>query len=104
MNFSLFKNILIILKYIQEIPEVHLRNLSDGKIIYTLEDNVLLKENLKDKVLPNQEYKNILIDAEKGFNASVKITYPTNMIEGKKYPLLIDVYGGPGSQKVDYRY
>jgi len=88
----------------KEIPEVHLRNLSDGKIIYTLEDNVLLKENLKDKVLPNQEYKNILIDAEKGFNASVKITYPTNMIEGKKYPLLIDVYGGPGSQKVDYRW
>jgi len=63
-----------------------------------------LKENLKDKVLPTREYKNVLVDAEKSLYAPVKISYPTNRIEGEKYPLLIDVYGGPGSQNVDYRW
>ena len=62
-----------------------------------------MKENLKDKVLPTREYKNVLVDAEKSLYAPVKISYPTNRIEGEKYPLLIDVYGGPGSQNVDYR-
>jgi len=87
-----------------EIPEVYLRNLTDGTIIFTLEDNAALKNNLQGKQLPVTEYKNIMVDNEKQLMAPVRMTYSGSLAEGSKHPLLVEVYGGPGSQKVDYRW
>ena len=80
-----------------------MRNLTDGTIIFTLEDNAALKNNLQGKQLPVTEYKNIMVDNEKQLMAPVRMTYSGSLAEGSKHPLLVEVYGGPGSQKVDYR-
>ena len=44
-----------------------------------------------------------MIEVEAGFFAPVKILLPPHMEAGAQYPLLVYVYGGPGSQMVDDR-
>ena len=41
---------------------------------------------------------------EGNFSAPVKISLPPHMVPGEKYPMIVYVYGGPGSQMVDNRY
>ena len=80
---------------------MNLRKLTDGSIVFTLEDNADLHAKLQSKKLPER------IDTEVAvgdFMAPVKMMLPTHMTPGEKYPMLVYVYGGPGSQMVDYRW
>lgn len=43
-------------------------------------------------------------NVEGNFTAPVKISLPPHMVPGEKYPMIVYVYGGPGSQMVDNRY
>jgi dipeptidyl aminopeptidase/acylaminoacyl peptidase len=87
---------------IQGIPEVALRNLEDGSLVYLLQDNADLAAKLTSKVLPQRI--DTTVEVADGFLAPVKILLPPHMLEGEQYPLLVYVYGGPGSQMVDNRY
>ena len=59
-----------------------------------------LQEKLKNKRLPERVDSFIPVG---DFMAPVKMMLPTHMTPGEKYPMLVYVYGGPGSQMVDYR-
>ncbi|XP_063789705.1 dipeptidyl peptidase 4-like isoform X2 [Pseudophryne corroboree] len=81
-----------------EIPIYTLMRSSDDKEIKIFESNVELKLLLEDIQLPTKEREVISLH---GFNLSYMLILPPHFDKSKKYPLLIDVYGGPCSQKVD---
>lgn len=81
-------------------PVYTLRN-SDGVKIRTLEDNQGAVGILERFRLPEVSFQTLELDNAGDLNA-VMIT-PPDFDPGKKYPLLLYVYGGPGSQSVtDY--
>jgi dipeptidyl aminopeptidase/acylaminoacyl peptidase len=75
--------------------------LDDGALVYLLQANEDLVNKLADKVLPTRI--DTMIEVEEGFMAPVKLLLPPHMEDGAQYPLLVYVYGGPGSQMVDDR-
>eukprot|EP00079_Xenopus_tropicalis_P030121 XP_012825865.1 PREDICTED: dipeptidyl peptidase 4 isoform X1 [Xenopus tropicalis] len=80
------------------VPIYTLYNSSNDKEMHIMEDNEELKLLLDEVQMPTKENKSIIID---GFELWYQLTLPPNFDKSKKYPLLIDVYGGPCSQKVD---
>ncbi|XP_068103162.1 dipeptidyl peptidase 4 [Hyperolius riggenbachi] len=80
------------------LPRYTLHTGNDDKEIRILEDNEVLKGLLEDIQLPTKENQSISLN---GFNLWYQMTLPPHFDRSKKYPLLIDVYGGPCSQKVD---
>uniref|UniRef100_A0A665UH24 Dipeptidyl peptidase 4-like n=1 Tax=Echeneis naucrates TaxID=173247 RepID=A0A665UH24_ECHNA len=58
-----------------------------------LEDNKELEKILSEFQMPKMHY-----------DLWYQMMLPPNFKKSKKYPLLIDVYGGPCSQRVDYRF
>uniref|UniRef100_A0A8C0F443 Dipeptidyl peptidase 4 n=1 Tax=Bubo bubo TaxID=30461 RepID=A0A8C0F443_BUBBB len=61
-----------------------------------LENNTELENTLKDIQMPSKKI---------GFiNLWYQMILPPHFDSSKKYPLLLDVYAGPCSQKVDYAY
>uniref|UniRef100_A0A6Q2YZT1 Uncharacterized protein n=1 Tax=Esox lucius TaxID=8010 RepID=A0A6Q2YZT1_ESOLU len=61
--------------------------------LLVLRDNRDLEDMLKDFLMPTMQ-----------LDLWYQMMLPPKFQKNKKYPLLIDVYGGPGSQKADYRY
>merc|ERR1711970_247174 len=80
------------------LPESSLRRTEDHTIVFLFEANFELEEKLSTKSLPTR--LDTFVDLEGGFQAPVKILLPPDMDETVKYPLLVYVYGGPGSQMV----
>ncbi len=76
---------------------VTLKNAS-GKDIRTLEDNAELKETLKGYNLPKQEFFDMT--TSEGVKLNGWMIKPSDFDKKKKYPILMYVYGGPGSQTV----
>uniref|UniRef100_A0A8C4HK73 Fibroblast activation protein, alpha n=1 Tax=Dicentrarchus labrax TaxID=13489 RepID=A0A8C4HK73_DICLA len=66
-----------------------------------LEDNKDLENILSQFLMPTMKYGTIKVA---GFDLWYQMMLPPNFKKSKKYPLLIDVYGGPCSQRVDYRF
>uniref|UniRef100_A0A8C9U4T6 Dipeptidyl peptidase 4-like n=1 Tax=Scleropages formosus TaxID=113540 RepID=A0A8C9U4T6_SCLFO len=69
--------------------------------IHVLEDNKVLEEMLRDKNLPTTKRDKIKVGE---FDLWYQMILPPGFDKSKKYRLLIDVYAGPCSQKVDYRF
>ena len=82
----------------QNIPESVLRKTEDNSLVFVFEDNLQLEEKLTGKALPHRIYTSVEVDG--GFTAPVKIQLPPHMEDGVVYPVLVYVYGGPGSQMV----
>ena len=71
---------------------------SKGKVIRTLEDNAALKSKLNNVTLTDKEFfefKNSSGDMLNGY-----IIKPVDFKSGKKYPVVMVQYSGPGSQQV----
>uniref|UniRef100_A0A6Q2YVN3 Uncharacterized protein n=1 Tax=Esox lucius TaxID=8010 RepID=A0A6Q2YVN3_ESOLU len=69
--------------------------------LLVLRDNRDLEDMLKDFLMPTMQLGTLKVA---GFDLWYQMMLPPKFQKNKKYPLLIDVYGGPGSQKADYRY
>ncbi|XP_030626474.1 dipeptidyl peptidase 4 [Chanos chanos] len=69
--------------------------------IKVLEENEHLENILKDFAMPSVIHKTMKIGE---FDLWYQMTLPPGFDKNKKYPLLIDVYAGPCSQKSDFRY
>uniref|UniRef100_A0A803T1K4 Dipeptidyl peptidase 4 n=1 Tax=Anolis carolinensis TaxID=28377 RepID=A0A803T1K4_ANOCA len=67
-------------------------------VIKVLENNVDFENFLKDIQMPSKILKTISLHGE---NFWYQMILPPHFDESKKYPLLIDVYAGPCSQKAD---
>lgn len=70
------------------------------KPVQSLESNTELRSKLEGKALPTVQYREI--DLGNGFTSKVMLLIPPGAdLTGKiKYPLLVDVYGGPNSYAV----
>uniref|UniRef100_A0A7N8XMF8 Fibroblast activation protein, alpha n=1 Tax=Mastacembelus armatus TaxID=205130 RepID=A0A7N8XMF8_9TELE len=66
-----------------------------------LEDNSALENILSEFQMPTMQYGTLRVA---GFDLWYQMMLPPNFKKSKKYPLLIDVYAGPSSQRVDYRF
>ncbi|XP_018412198.1 PREDICTED: dipeptidyl peptidase 4-like [Nanorana parkeri] len=80
------------------IPIYTLQSTSDDKEIRVLETNEELNVLLQDVQMPTKEIGNLSLH---GLNLWYQMILPPHFDKSKKYPLLIDVYGGPCSQKAD---
>ncbi|MFT7591821.1 MAG: dipeptidyl-peptidase-4, partial [bacterium] len=79
-------------------PHVYSIDDNQGEIVRMLEDNKAYKAKLGEYKMGPIEFKNI--DLENGVSLNSYTIKPTDFDSSKKYPLLMFVYGGPGSQQV----
>ncbi len=77
---------------------VSLHSLPAGKQIKVLQDNAKLRETLSGLDLGTHEF--IKIKTQDGTELNGWMIKPANFDASKKYPVLMHVYGGPGSQTV----
>ncbi len=77
---------------------VSLHTAKDGKLIKVLEDNQKLKNTLAQYDVAKQEF--FTTTTEDGTKLNGWMIKPTDFDPSKKYPVLMFVYGGPGSQTV----
>ncbi|MDX5481478.1 MAG: S9 family peptidase [Hymenobacteraceae bacterium] len=81
-----------------EVPTVSLHTAKDGKLIKVLEDNQQLKNTLAQYDIAKQEF--FTMNTGDGTQLNGWMIKPTDFDPNKKYPVLMFVYGGPGSQTV----
>ncbi len=81
-----------------EVPTVSLHTAKDGKLIKVLEENTQLKNTLAQHNIAKQEF--FTMKTADGTQLNGWMIKPTNFDANKKYPVLMFVYGGPGSQTV----
>ncbi|XP_066512016.1 dipeptidyl peptidase 4-like [Hoplias malabaricus] len=72
-----------------------------GSEIKVLEDNKNLESILQDFAMPSITHGTLKIGE---FDLWYQMILPPKFDKSKKYPLLIDVYAGPCSQKSDFRF
>lgn len=81
----------------QQPPVTTLRQSSDGKVLSTMLDN----EELKKKVTPLLGTKEFFkFKTSEGVELNGWMIKPKNFDAGKKYPVIMYQYSGPGSQEV----
>ena len=84
------------------VPQEYLFKSPDQKVA-TLVTNNYLSNLLAQKHLP--KISNFDVDIANGrFKAKVRLYLPHNFDERKKYPMLVNVYGGPNSQQISDRF
>ncbi|XP_030886685.1 dipeptidyl peptidase 4 [Leptonychotes weddellii] len=80
------------------LPLYTLHSSSDDKELRVLEDNSALDKMLQDVLMPSKKLDFIILNETKFW---YQMILPPHFDTSKKYPLLIDVYAGPCSQKAD---
>ncbi|XP_061571893.1 dipeptidyl peptidase 4-like [Cololabis saira] len=83
------------------IPYHALMDTTTNSQLRALEENTAYAQNIDQIAMPTTRRETIKLDK---YNLWYQMTLPPGFDESKKYPLLIDVYAGPCSQKVDYRH
>jgi dipeptidyl-peptidase 4 len=84
---------------LNEPPVAWLRNLKDGKQLKTLIHNKDLKNKMDEFQMSKAEFFQFITADKVTLNAYM--IKPLNFDAGKQYPVMIFVYGGPGSQSVN---
>jgi len=85
-----------------EVPSTVLRSLPTHATIRVLEDNQELGEKLEVKTMPTRI--DTWVEVEGGYRAPVSMLLPPGLQEDLSYPVLVYVYGGPGSQTVSQAF
>ena len=85
------------------VPQVYLYETNPNQRTAILVDNAKLSADLAAKSLPKVSNLNIPVDGGK-YQAKVRLYLPPDFSESKRYPLVINVYGGPNSQQVNDRF
>ncbi|XP_054918009.1 prolyl endopeptidase FAP-like isoform X9 [Dermacentor andersoni] len=82
------------------VPWVALYSTADNKQLEMLESNAELRELVENRAMP--QVRNLVAPLPDGYNASVRLLLPPGLRDEEvlKYPFLVHVYGGPGSQQV----
>lgn len=89
-----------------EIPRTELRSSVTNELLATLETNSRLYAFLREKHIPRYEKLFVrLTDSEADEQAIVELILPPNFDEETgRYPLVIELYGAPGTQMVRDKY
>lgn len=85
------------------VPQVYLYQTNPNQRTAILVDNAKLSSDLALKSLPKVSNLNIPV-ANGKYQAKVRLYLPPDFSESKRYPLVINVYGGPNSQQVNDRF
>jgi dipeptidyl-peptidase-4 len=80
------------------VPSTQTLHSADGQVIRTIFDNRRLAERVQSLNLPVPEF--ITVPGADGTQLNAYIIRPADFNPGRQYPLLMYVYGGPGSQTV----
>ncbi|NXV25960.1 DPP4 peptidase, partial [Rissa tridactyla] len=83
------------------LPVSTLHRSSDDGVLRYLENNTELENSLKDIQMPSKKIETIRVG---GYDLWYQMILPPHFDSSKKYPLLLDVYAGPCSQKVDFTF
>ena len=83
-------------------PLYTLNDSSDGKEILIIQDNAPLEKTVKTAKVPVKHFSTL--NTEDGVDLKMWTMYPSDFDSTKTYPLLMYVYGGPGSQQVLNRW
>lgn len=78
-------------------PPVVSLHRNNGRKVRTLENNTELSNTLKEYSFVQKEFTQLNVN---GVNLNAYVIKPVNFDETQKYPVLMYVYGGPGSQTV----
>ncbi|PSN61758.1 hypothetical protein BS50DRAFT_578264 [Corynespora cassiicola Philippines] len=81
-----------------DVPYQELYSVNSTTPIRTIVDNKALYDTLQTYNLPNISY--IELDHPSGYKLNAMLRLPPNFDPSKKYPLMLDPYGGPNSQRV----
>jgi dipeptidyl-peptidase 4 len=79
-------------------PAVYTVNKPNGKVIRTIEDNQALRNIMEEYKFSKKEF--FTFTTSEGVELNGWKILPPGFDPNKKYPVLMDVYGGPGSQTV----
>jgi len=79
-------------------PSVYSVNKPNGKVIRTIEDNQALINSMEEYNFSKKEF--FTFKTSEGVELNGWKILPPNFDPGKQYPVLMAVYGGPGSQTV----
>ncbi|KAG9510409.1 Dipeptidyl peptidase 4 [Fragariocoptes setiger] len=79
--------------------------LNDSRLVWVIEHNHELRERLKLKALPQVRQFQLPIQGTH-YNASVQLLLPAQLKldESTQYPMIVSVYAGPQSQRVDTKF
>ena len=80
------------------VPPVELLRRADGRLVRSISDNLTLARKVSALQLRPPEF--LRIGTSDGTDLNAWIIKPRDFDPGKRYPLLLVVYGGPGSQTV----
>ncbi|KAM4560445.1 dipeptidyl peptidase 4-like [Odontesthes bonariensis] len=83
------------------IPSYSLMETMSNKQIKALEENSAFRQQISQIAMPTMRRGTIKLGK---YNLWYQMFLPPGFDESKKYPLLIDVYAGPCSQKADFIY
>ncbi len=86
----------------KDMPTQETLHTSDGKLVRTINDNKELQERMKQYNLGKKEFFGFT--TEEGVKLNGWMIKPADFDESKEYPVLMFVYGGPGSQTVKNQY
>lgn len=87
-----------------DIPSYTIKSTINTDISITLEDNQVLRNKLKTIALPAYEYFEIGIKNGQKIYAKIYLPPALNKEEILTYPLLLTVYGSPGTQEVTEKF
>ncbi|KAJ8073809.1 Dipeptidyl peptidase 4 [Marasmius tenuissimus] len=73
------------------------------ELIRSVEDNAVLREKLAEYTLPKISWTTFN-ESTPGYSLNFIERLPANFDPSKKYPVLFDIYGGPGAQEVSKTY
>lgn len=79
-------------------PPITTLHRSNGRLVKVLAENSQLSKQAEDYGFAATEF--LYIPLASGDSMNAYIMKPKNFDESKKYPVLMNVYGGPGSQRV----
>jgi dipeptidyl-peptidase-4 len=79
-------------------PPSYMLRKADGTLLRSLQENGELKSVLKEYSLGAVEFGRLTTDS--GISLDYYVVKPPDLDSSKKYPVLMYVYGGPGSQTV----
>ncbi|MEZ0538313.1 S9 family peptidase [Fibrella arboris] len=82
---------------VQTPTQVDLRDVK-GNLVKTLEDNARVKEYVSTNTYSPKELSSFT--TKDGQKIDISIIKPTDFQPARRYPVVIDIYGGPGSQSV----
>jgi dipeptidyl-peptidase-4 len=80
------------------VPPVQTLRRADGRLVRTVADNAKLREKVAALGLNRPEF--ITVRTPEGVDLNAWLIKPKGFAPNRRYPLLMNVYGGPGSQTV----